>query len=311
MKKYIQYITLAFGIMLVSCNQVDFEPVDVTKLMGEKLDSTYRIDSLIQKYDTIAGLFGVSEIISPKELVINGIVTSSDEAGNIYKNIIIQEEFKGGGALKISIDVSGLAAIFPLGQRVSLKLNGLYLGRYAQAVQIGVNYYNAEKGRIEPGRIPLPVALKHIIPYGMPDPAAVVADTMDIRQIKNGGPALFNKLVCIKNAYFTGKGVYNGAPKAIPDTHLIFAPSTDGVGYPQSREIQDGTGSVFVSTSEFSNFAMKPIPLSVYRGNITCLVGFYNDKDKTLQASKIYHQMTLRSLNDLGKGFENYLLSVK
>jgi len=73
-------------------------------------------------------------------------------------------------------------------------------------------------------------------------------------------------------------------------------------------KIQDGSGaSVFVSTSEYAKFASKKLPSSTYKGNITAIVGWYNDKDAVVSSSKIYHQLTLRSLNDLGKGFEGYL----
>ena len=41
-------------------------------------------------------------------------------------------------------------------------------------------------------------------------------------------------------------------------------------------------------------------------GNITAIVGWYNDKDAVIAPSKIYHQLTLRSLGDLGKGFEGF-----
>jgi len=73
------------------------------------------------------------------------------------------------------------------------------------------------------------------------------------------------------------------------------------------REIKDGTGSIFVATSEYSKFAKNRLPERSTVGNITAIVGWYNDKDVTLDNSKIYHQLTLRAINDLGKGYESYL----
>lgn len=331
MKHYI--IMFVVTLFFMSCNTTEFEPVPKERLMGEKWTSTTTVKEVLDTYmtnydqytDTAtknAGLFTADSIPSTPSSIINGIITTSDVEGNIYKYIIVQEEEPNGMAVKISIDASGLSSIYPIGTRVSVDLGGLYVGKYAQSPQIGVYYENmtrykenTETGkrfyRVEPGRMPFPIARKHISAYGDPEPEAIKADTLTIAQIKAGGPKLYNKLVVIKNAYFTGRGAYSGRPTLISDDQMIFAPSTDGVGYPQSREIQDGTGNIFIATSEFARFANKPIPPSAYIGYITAIVGWYNDKDVALNNTKIYHQLTIRSLKDLGAGFEGYHESIK
>jgi len=161
-------------------------------------------------------------------------------------------------------------------------------------------------------------ARAHIIPYGAPDRAAVVADTMTIAEIRTADKAAMNyKLVCIKDAWFTGNGANSNEPSTITnEADKIFAPSTNGVGFPQSREIQDDSGmSVFVSTSEFSKFATNPLPSNyplfnkAMKGNITALVAWYSTSssaDQNPSGGDIYYQLTLRSMKDLGKGFEPY-----
>ncbi len=306
--KLLQTLTIAMLAVLTACNQVDYEPIPVNTLLGEKIDSTYSIARFKNEFLPATGLFSAVKIDTQFDVVINGIITSTDAEGNVYKYMTVQEEVPNGEALKISVDVSGLSGIYPLGQRVSVILNDLYIGKYAESPQVGVYYNNISRtpSRVEPGRMPKLFSDMHIIAYGMPDPAAIVADTMTIAQIKAAGPKVFNKLVCIKNAYFTGKGANFGAPSTIPLVDQIFAPSTNGVGYPQSREIQDGTGSVFVSTSEYAKFATKRLPASSIKGNITAIIGWYNDRDTPPQSNRIYHQLTLRSLKDLGKGYETY-----
>lgn len=297
---------------LVACNQVEFDTPDISGLLGQKIDSTYSIARLKKEFLTKDSLFSAEKIDTVAPVVINGIVTSTDVEGNVYKYITIQEEMPDGQAIKMSVDVSGLSSTFPLGQRVSVVCNDLYLGKYAQSVQMGVFYINPERRRIEPGRMPRMIASETIKPYGMPDPSAIRPDTMTIAQIRASRDKMVNKIVVIKNAFFTGKGSNSRKqPNSLPDSELIFAPSTNGVGYPQSREIQDGTGSIFVSTSEYAKFATKPLPTSNHRGNITALVGWYNDKDEVLFSSSIYHQLTIRTLSDLGKGFEAYHQSIK
>lgn len=297
---------------LVACNQVEFDTLNVSDLLGEKIDSTYSIARLKKEFISIDSLFSAEKIDTTAPVIINGIVTSTDVEGNVYKYITIQEEMPGGQAIKLSVDVSGLSSTYPLGQRVSVVCNDLYIGKYAQSVQLGVFYINPERRRIEPGRMPRLVASEQIIPYGMPDPSAIRPDTLTIAQIRASRDEMVNKLVVIKNAFFTGNGSSSQKrPVRLTDAELIFAPSTNGVGYPQSREIQDGTGSIFVSTSEYAKFATKVLPTSGHRGHITALIGWYNDKDEVLYTSSIYHQLTIRTLSDLGKGFEAYHQSIK
>jgi len=300
------YITLT--ALLTGCAQTEFDPISPDSLLGQKWESTYTIAQLKSEYMKTTGLFSADLISSQTDIVINGIVTSSDNEGNVYKYIVVQEEGANAQAMKISIDAGSLSGIYPLGQRVSVRCNDLYIGKYAEGPQMGITYFNTEKSRTEPGRIPKLISDIHISAYGLPVPADVKPDTMTIAQIKAAGLTVANKLVCIKNAFFTGKGANYGLPSTISEAELIFAPSTNGIGYPQSREIQDGSGaSVFVSTSEYAKFASKKLPASTYKGNITAIVGWYNDKDATASSSKIYHQLTLRSIKDLGKGFEGYL----
>jgi len=295
--------------LLTGCAQTEFDDISPDTLMGEKWATTYTIAQLKNEFMKTSGLFTADLISAQAGVVINGIVTSSDVEGNVYKYIVVQEEGANAQAMKISIDAGSLSGIYPLGQRVSVRCNDLYIGKYAEGPQIGVFYENTTKSpvRIEPGRIPKLISDTHISAYGLPALTAVIADTMTIAQIKAAGLTVVNKLVCIKNAYFTGNGADYGQPKPIAnEADKIFAPSTNGVGYPQSREIQDGTGSVFISTSEYAKFASRKLPASSYKGNITAIVGWYNDKDATPSPSKIYHQLTLRSIKDLGKGFEGY-----
>ncbi|MDD3079060.1 MAG: DUF5689 domain-containing protein [Paludibacter sp.] len=353
----IKNIAAAFmlsSVVLSSCVDTNYEAIDMNSLLGDSLVANTTIKQLIStyakdtdeytyiKYDAPsinAGLFTCDSIGAAGDVVIKGVVTSTDVEGNVYKYMTVQEYGDNGRAIKISIDASGLSGIYPLGQRVWIRCNGLYIGKYAQSYQLGVLYYNLDKTvnkdvvtsdttyidnvmtinydttvvtvyRKEPGRIPLPVAKNAIHAFGLPDVSLVRVDTMTIAQIKAAGDSINNKLVCIKNAYFTGMGADYGVAADLTNDELIFAPSTNGVGYPQSREIKDPTGSIFISTSEYAKFADYALPSSDNIGNITAIVGWYNDKKPTVtpasSTTEIYHQLTLRTLSDLGKGFEAY-----
>ncbi len=321
--KYILYLIIPVAIFS-SCNKTEFDAIPVEQLMGDSLKTTYTIQQLKTAFMTdkdaysdpvgkMAGLYTADIIESSEDVVISGYITSTDVEGNVYKYFVVQEDKPDGQAIKVSVDASGLSAIYPLGQKVWIRCNGMYIGKYGQSPQLGSLYVNKERlkvsgsdsiYRIEPGRMPLFTAQSHVHSYGMPHPEKIKADTMTVAQIKAADyNKLVNKLICIKNAYFTG---FDGNKKALTAENMIFAPSTGGVGYPQLRNINDGTGDIAIATSEYAKFATKPLPPSNFSGNITLIVGWYKNYTDAAGA----WQLTLRTLDDLGKGFETYLTNV-
>jgi len=317
MKPYsiITIIITTATFLFSSCND-NFKPIDQSDVLVDSVITSSSIKKLISDYSTdigdlptrIPSLFSVDTIPSNKDVTISGIVISDDNEGNIYKNIEIYD-IKSERALKISVDAGNLSAIFPVGTLITLNCSGLAIGKYAQMLQLGIAYYNTTSGKVgfEIGRIPYTTFLTRVKVYKKNVAPAALIDTMTIAQIRASGPELHNRLVCIKNANFTQAGADYGAPvKLTTKGDSIFAPSTNGIGYPQSREIKDATGSIFIATSEYSKFARIPLPTTTMVGNITAIVGWYNDKDAVIAPSKIYHQLTLRSLGDLGKGFEGF-----
>lgn len=321
--KYI-FILLALVAGFGSCAKTEFDPIPLDALEKDSLKTTYTIEQLKAEFmtdrDTFsdpinknAGLYTSDLIKSEKDVVISGYVTSSDVEGNMYKYFTLQEDRQNGQALRVSVDASGLSAIYPLGQRVWIRCNGLYIGNYGQAPQLGSLYVNTERFkvqdgktiyRIEPGRMPLYSAKTHVVAKGLPTPNVIKADTMTIQQIKASDyRKLVNKLICIKDAYFTG---FDDKNKPLTTENMIFAPSTNGVGYPQLRVIADKTGTISIASSEYAKFATKPLPESSYRGNITVIVGWYKNY---IDSTPVW-QLSLRSLSDLGKGFEAYLTKV-
>jgi hypothetical protein len=305
---------IALTAILTSCNQTEF---DAPKMENQaKWTPTHTISDFIKTYASVSGdifpvrpnsgtanLYSVDTIpMNGDSIVISGRVVSEDIEGNIYKNMVIQDPITGD-ALKISADAGSLSGIFPIGQIISIKCNGLAIGKYAELYQLGVVYYNvdpkSEKTGYEPGRIPYSYFATVVQAVGLPEPNKIRVDTMTIAQVLSSTKTIHSKLICIKNAYFTGKE--KGA--TIPlEANKIFAPSTSGVGYPQSRDITDGTGTIAIATSEYSQFAKKKLPADTYKGDITAIVGWYHDKASYAGS----WQLTLRSLNDLGKGFEAY-----
>lgn len=69
------------------------------------------------------------------DIVVGGQVISSDESGNVYKSLYIQDE---SGAIELKIGQTGLYNDYKLGQWVYVDMNGLTIGNYNGMLQIGV-----------------------------------------------------------------------------------------------------------------------------------------------------------------------------
>jgi hypothetical protein len=79
------------------------------------------------------------------DLWLRCVVTGNDRGGNIYKEITVQDET---GGIIIGINGSDQGASMPVGQKLLVKLTGLYIGGYGAQAQIGA-LYNGGIGRME------------------------------------------------------------------------------------------------------------------------------------------------------------------
>lgn len=329
-KKISAFIVLA--ALLIGCNKVEFD--DMKTDISKCPPATHTISQFMAAYASDKGdifpvrtnsgtsnLFSVDTIPQAgNPIIITGRVISEDIAGNIYKNIIIQDTITGD-ALKMSVDVGSLTGVFPLGQLISIKCNGLAIGKYGDSYQLGIVYYNKDdlkpaKSGYEPGRIPYSLFSTIAKAYGMPEPNKVKVDTMTIADIKSSlvPRSLHSRIVCIKNVKFNGYGEVEFKNIKLSNTQLFFGlPKPTFTGVPVSREIEDANGNkIFISTSEFSKFASKPLPNSNLSGNVTAIIGWFRDQEGTTTFPKPGGwQLTIRSLNDLGKGFETYQATIK
>ena len=338
--KYIGAVLLALTMFTACEKEFDAIPEEIATVpegSAEAWAQTVTIKDLIENFDTKEGLFTIDTIDSPNDIVVRGRIITDDRAGNVYKYFVIQSLEDDHTCLKVSVDAGSLSGMLPIGQVVAIRCNGLVLGRYAGAPQLGVRgYRNDNKIREEPGRIPYTLAMKHIQKIGNPDPSKIVVEEMTLKQITELDKYGYFKIVKIKNAYFTGY-FYNdqiqkheklndevvpfptdgqGVTTALAKYALnpTFAPATYdsskkyNIGFPRSREIADDSGnttSISISTSEYARFADRRLPVfgSDNRGDITAIVGWFKDNE----ADDGSWQLTIRSLDkpfaDL-EGFE-------
>lgn len=103
----------------------------------------------------LKSLYAGMPIEITEDLVVEGFVSSSDESGNIYKTLYIQNALENPTqGLTISLDKGNTYAMYPLGSKVYVNLKGLYLGEYGGVVQLGSLSQTDDQGNPRFGRIP-------------------------------------------------------------------------------------------------------------------------------------------------------------
>ena len=265
--------------------------------------------------ETYKNLFTLNPIEGPQDIYIKGRIISADTASNIYKYFVL-EDLNTRQSLKVAIDAGSLSGVFPLGQVVAVKCNGLMMGRYAEMPQLGVySFRNDDKTRYEPGRIPYAMVYDHFQRIGWPDKSKVTVPeeaVLTMAEIAALDSTWYGRLIKIENVEFTWKNdrdadlktEFVSLRRSIEKTgnvnahqlSPVFAPSTYdmskkyNIGYPMSREVSDDTGTLYISTSEYAHFAETFIPKKGSVGTVTAILGWFHDKNDNMAPRLDFNQ---------------------
>ena len=297
---------------------------------------------LIEGRDT-SYLFSIDTIpASETPIYIRGRVTTDDQGGNFYKTICIQQVFIDGNdstqeALRISVDAGSVNGLYPMGQEIMIRVDGLAIGRYANQPQLCLPSYNnniyannaEQKIGWAAGRIPMAIFKARTQCIGLPDTDKLFYEQMEIQdftKLLNQFPKAKAqlqearrwdaKLIKVKDVHYTGEyfesnGNVSKCTTGNPedDTNAnVFAPTTTNIGYPQGRIIADASGNkTAVSASEYAKFAFFYLPgadkndvanCSDYEGEVVGILGYYNDNGRYKPAADDW-SISIRSLDDL------------
>lgn len=261
MKKSLIYIytallALAGSVSLSSCDDDLERPPMVVPTAKRHANTT--IAELKTKFYT--GESNYATLVEKRDdgtdYIIKGRVISSDQAGNFFKQLVIEDET---GAIQVNIDSYDLYKSYQYGQEIVIDVTGLYVGAYGKLMQIGSTPNNNY-----PGRIASDLATKQIEVNGLAEPEKIVAGEYTIAAlndlISNQEEFLAKqcRLVSIKDVTFKDAGKATLADK---DKNT-------------SRTISDGTGDMIVYTSGYSDFYDYYCPEG--KGTIVGILSFFN-----------------------------------
>lgn len=136
---YIATAALAASALLASCDD-DFATPPVILPPTANLTPNITVPEFKAQYwNTISAPQTIGTTELGDSIVFVGRVCSTDESGNIYKNIVIQSRDENGQqvALTFSVNQYDIYELFPFGQEVAVKATGLSIGGYRGLLQFG------------------------------------------------------------------------------------------------------------------------------------------------------------------------------
>jgi hypothetical protein len=112
-------------------------------------------------YDAVKSLYVDQTIQIQEDLIIEGYIISSDEAGNFYSVLHFQDKPSNPTTgFQIEIDLRDTYLFYPIGTKIGIKLKGLYLGQSNGIYSLGGVF--SAFGNASVGRLPATVIDEHI-----------------------------------------------------------------------------------------------------------------------------------------------------
>lgn len=264
MKKSIIYfsaIALAFGAptLLTSCdNDWEYPPMVVPEatIQANTTISELKNEFFQQGTNNYATLVGARQ--DGSHYIIEGYVSTSDESGNYFKQLVIQDET---GAIQLDIDAYDLYLSYQLGQKLVLDVTGLYVGGYGSLLQIG-----AAPTSGYPSRITEAVFAEHAQLDGLANNETLVKpEIVTLADLKSTSPtsidglAWQNRLVKIEGVTFVNGG-----------KQTLSTSGSNGV----SQTFRNSEGSAILYTSGYSDFWDYYCPTGT--GDVIGILSCYN-----------------------------------
>ena len=240
--KYLSIIALMLFTATSCMNDFDEpkfnEPPFGNNEIGE---ANTTIAQLKAKYATIISGSSVEEIT--EDIIIEGVVVADDAAGNVYKQIIINDPT---GAMVIGINDVGLYATTPIGQRIRIDCKGLNIGGYGKMAQIG-SLYNGKVGRMSKS-----IYQEHVRLIGAPSmmQEELVPEVIDENYFTSANMENLAKFVRLKNVSITeADGTATWAPEELKNSSNVV-----------ERKIKMGNTNLVLRMSTYADFANEVMP---------------------------------------------------
>lgn len=201
---------------------------------------------------------------------VEGYVISSDEAGNFFKEILVQDSpVNPSYGLRLLIDVSPLYTRYEIGRKIYIKLDGLTVGISNGTLSLGtIGDEFIEK-------IPFPLEEEFVIRSTIHDsivPVSIFLDDLPKLNYEDDFFELANRWVVLEDVQFNSEDVLGDRPLT------YAAEGEDRFDGERNLESCLSDKTVVFSTSTFADF--KALLLPSGRGSVSALLtkNFFGDE---------------------------------
>lgn len=206
--------------------------------------------------------------LNEEGLIISGVVISSDKGGNFHQKLHIVDESTQLPAI-ISIGISGSNAQFPVGTKINLKMDGLYIHDNFGLLNIGGGIYTSSSGKNKyTAAIPGTAVKKYVSTYCQPvkDFETTYNNVLALKGLNKTDYA--GKLVTFTDVQFD---------RALVGKKLYDSADVDAQGY-TLRKVVDSEGNSFdIRTGKYSE-DFKDWVITSESGSITGIFDVFQDK---------------------------------
>ena len=243
-------MVLLTTLITMSCNKKFDEPPAIPDVLPDTSIINHVVSiKTLKALHTIGALEQIT-----KNYVISAVVSSSDESGNFYKAITIQDST---GGITLTLDRSGLYNDYPIGRRIYVKCQGLYISDYGHTIQLGV-LDNTVPSNPSLTSIPSSLFDNYIIKGKKNN--TIVPKIVTLAQLKAVAALSAAKIPSTDTLQSTLIQL-NNVELATSDIGYIYA-DTSAAKKSVSRNLTDciGTTGVVMYTSGYSEFAGFQVP---------------------------------------------------
>ena len=245
MKKliYIKLLLLSM-LLMIGCVEDDFGIPDLTVVEPT-------INGQIVTIDAIRGVLAQAQnngdatfSFQDTNQYISGYVISSDEAGNFFEEIVIQDALENPTiGIKLLIDLNPLFTRYEIGRRVFVKLDGLTIG-----IDNGVFAIGTEEGN---GVGQIPASLEEVFIQRSAEVGELVPLPIDLDNLTDD---MTNLYVTIADAQF------NRFEVLIPNPLTFASEPLDEFDGERTLESCNSNSTIIFSTSTFADFKSLELP---------------------------------------------------
>lgn len=258
LKSYFFFIFLAvLGLTFNACVDQDFDEPPVRGLPSLTANAT--IKQLKDLHTLGANATEITE-----DWIIAGTVVADDRSGNLYQQLVIEDESAG---IVVRLGNTGLYTLYPVGTELFIRMKGLYINDFNNLYQIAGD----ETG----GLIPSPLIGSYVVAGEQKEVTPTPTSLEEVLNNQATFDNLLSRLVTMEDMQF--------ADVDLGDTYAV-----PGGGSGQNRTMVDCFGnSVTVRNSDFADFAGEPIPEG--NGPVTAVLSIFGTTV----------QLTLRDTDDV------------